>query len=285
MKLEEILFELLAENEDLKPLLAVFEGKPAVFYMKPPEDTDTGWEGGQYPRVIFYPDLYEDLEKKRAGLLEMDIECKDHKIHPREIELALSHALANTFVQPRRGTAYAFRKRNDEIIRRKQSGEDFSSLLYEILEFPSSDASNPDPVAVLENFQLECLPGFVLGKKEESIYRVEANEPAYYFRLENVTRAEETFSVIWMEGEIGVHIFAPSREETLRWMAYMSHALTERGYLEMSDGSPMQLVKAEGNYTKDILTNGQLTLSVRFGILKHSESSPVIRKVYFNESR
>lgn len=284
MDLEEILFELLAGNEELCQSLAVFEGKPAIFHMRPPRDTDLGWENGQYPRIVYYPDLYEDLERKTSGMLEVDIECQGQDMRPREIERLLSHALADTFVQTGGGNTYAFRRKHDEVIRRKQMGADFSSRLYEILEYPCSEAYDPDPVAALENFQRENLTGFLLGKREESFYKVKENEPAYYFRLENVKEAEETFTVIWMEGEIGVHIFSPSRQETLKWMACMSQALAKQGHLELSDGSPMRLVKIEGNYTKDLLTKGQITLSVRFGILKHQERSPVIRNVYFNES-
>ena len=64
MILEELMHERFATYSFFKDQMAVYAGLPAVFYQGAPDDRQKGWEGEQYPRIVYTIDMQADEESR-----------------------------------------------------------------------------------------------------------------------------------------------------------------------------------------------------------------------------
>ena len=55
MTLEELIYTRLVQEKELAESLAKYEGVPAVFLQKAPDDKAQGWGVSQYPRADYSP--------------------------------------------------------------------------------------------------------------------------------------------------------------------------------------------------------------------------------------
>lgn len=79
MILEELMHERFATYSFFKDQMAVYAGLPAVFYQGAPDDRQKGWEGEQYPRIVYTIDMQADEERKSAGVMQVDLYCDERK--------------------------------------------------------------------------------------------------------------------------------------------------------------------------------------------------------------
>ena len=85
MILEELMHERFATYSFFKDQMAVYAGLPAVFYQGAPDDRQKGWEGEQYPRIVYTIDMQADEERKSAGVMQVDLYCDERKTLPEDI--------------------------------------------------------------------------------------------------------------------------------------------------------------------------------------------------------
>jgi hypothetical protein len=79
-----------------------------------------------------------------------------------------------------------------------------------------------------------------------------------------------------MNGVIAGHVFAPTAEERLRWIRYLTDTLATRGEVIMLDTSPMTIRKLSADAGLDPLSQGQIRIQMRFGILRRAIVAPLI---------
>lgn len=173
MILEELMHERFATYSFFKDQMAVYAGLPAVFYQGAPDDRQKGWEGEQYPRIVYTIDMQADEERKSAGVMQVDLYCDERKTLPEDIEPYIRKCLVNLIVKPEGNSHYAFAWARTEMFSLERSARDRgvdtmivgASVRFDILEYSRQETANPDPVQALsrwlKNLEKESL---VIGK-------------------------------------------------------------------------------------------------------------------------
>lgn len=275
MNLEELIYKRFVSSEKLIEHLAVFDGVPAVFSPEPPEDNQEGWEGRiQYPKVIYNFDLQANEERHSAGTLSVSLLCQNTvEVRPEMIEPAVRDCLRDVLLKPESGPPYCFAWARTEGFT-LEKGENVtigSDVLFDILEYPSQETSDPDPVMAANKYVKELYPeSLVLGyDRMEEITEATAERPVIYCRLISADKDRETNTVAWMDGRIAIHILCPNSEKRLKMAAAIANQLSLDGEIIMLDHSPMFIKRLQANYKSDYLKEGQIFVTGHYGLLRY----------------
>lgn len=276
MKLEELIYSRFAESEELVKNLARFSGNPAVFSPEPPNDNQEGWEGNvQYPKVIYNYDLQANEERHSAGTLSVSLLCQNTtEVTPEAIEPIVRDCLRDVILKPEGGTPYCFAwARTDAftIDEEKTDATIGSEIRFDILEYPSMETSDPDPVMAVNKYVKglypECL---IMGyDRMEEITEATVERPVIYCRLVLAEKAEETNTVAWMDGRVAVHVLCPDSEKRLKMAAAIANSMSLDGEIIMLDYSPMFIRRLQANYKSDYLKDGQIFVTGHYGLLRY----------------
>lgn len=289
MKLEELIYSRFVNSEALVGHLAKFGGSPAVFSPDPPDENQEGWgDNPQYPKVIYNFDLQANEERHSAGTLSVSLLCQNTMaIMPEEIEPIVRDCLRDVILKPDGGTPYCFAwARTDAFSIEEKKGDVTigSEIRFDILEYPSQETTDPDPVVALNQYIKERIPeAFVLGLDElESLKAADAKAPVFYCRLETVEKDRETNTVAWMNGRIVVHVICADISTRMKWIMSLANSLSLDGEVVMLDKSPMRIKRLVVNNKADYLKEGQLAVTVHYGLLRYKAKAHVIVEANFD---
>lgn len=284
MILEELLCDQLAGDERIREKLAVYNGKPAVFYGGAPEKADAGWEtDNHYPNIQFLVHRQEDKERKTDGLIPINIFCNKAGMQAEEIKPYIRNCLKDLFLKPEGKSYYRFREGVVAVF-------DFpidlkrTEITFDLLEFQSQRMTDPDIVAVLSQYINEQLPEcIILGiDNTGEILESTLDTPVVYCRMETMAKSSETNAVVWMDSKIGVYCMNPSSEIRLIMTTFLANQLSLDGEILMPDGSPMMISDVQINNRADYLTEGQLAITVHYGLLRNRQAVQSINEINFN---
>lgn len=287
MILEELIYQRLVCSENLISKLACFNGVPAVFSSEPPDEVQEGWSGKtQYPKVIYNFDLQANEERHSAGTLEVSLLCQNtEKILPEILEPLVRECLRDVILQPTQGSPYGFAwARTDAFTIEEKKGNVTigSEIRFDILEYPSQETSDPDPIVAvnqyLKNLYPECL---VMGyDRMEEITEATEKQPVIYCRLISVEKSEETNTVAWMDGRIAIHILCPQEETRRKMIAAITNRMSLDGEIILLDHSPMFLKRLQANYKSDYLKEGQIFVTGHYGLLRYRAKPHLLTAVH-----
>ena len=256
--LEELIHKRFISSESLIKHLALFNGAPAVFSPEPPDESQEGWCGNtQYPEVIYNFDLQANEERHSAGTLSVSLLCQNTtEITPEAIEPLVKNCLRDVILKPEGGTPYCFAwARTDAftIDEKKGSVTIGSEVRFDILEYPSQETSDPDPVMAMNKYIKGLYPEcMIMGyDRMEEITEATGERPVIYCRLVSADKSEETNTVAWMDGRIAVHILCPESETRLKMAAAIANRMSLDGEIIMLDHSPMIIKRLQANYKSD----------------------------------
>lgn len=277
MKLEELIYKRFASYKELTEQLAVFNGVPAVFSPEAPDDNQEGWGGKtQYPKVVYNFDLQTNEERRSAGTLSVILLCQNTTdVAPEDIEPEVRKCLRDVILKPEGGTPYCFTwARSDSFTVDEKKGTSMTigcEIRFDILEYPSQETSDPDPIVAtnryIKGIYPECL---IMGyDRMEEITEATAERPVIYCRLISADKSEETNTVAWMDGRIAVHILCPDTEIRLKMAAAIANSMSLDGEIIMLDYSPMFIKRLQANYKSDYLKDGQIFVTGRYGLLRY----------------
>lgn len=276
MKLEELIYKRFVNSKDLVKRLAIFSGTPAVFSPEPPEENQEGWGGStQYPMVVYNFDLQANEERRSAGTLSVSLLCQNAaEVMPEEIEPLIRDCLRDVILKPEGGTPYCFAwARTDAFSIDEKKGDVTigSEIRFDILEYPSQETTDPDPVMAMNKYikelYLECM---VMGyDRMEEITEATAERPAVYCRLVSADKSDETNTVAWMDGRIAVHILCPDSGIRLKMAAAIANRVSLDGEIIMLDHSPMFIRRLQADYKSDYLKDGQIFITGHYGLLRY----------------
>ena len=85
MTLEELIYTRLVQEKELAESLAKYEGVPAVFLQKAPDDKAQGWGVSQYPRADYLVDMTADPERHSSGMVSVNVYSDDTGKPPEEL--------------------------------------------------------------------------------------------------------------------------------------------------------------------------------------------------------
>jgi len=276
------------ENKSLSALLTVYDGEPAIFYQDVPDDTQRGkWGEAQYPRITFSLDTFTHAAREKAGSLSVDITCSETGATPEEIEPFVKEALAGVLFTPTNGDTCAVTWKETQVFSERITEREAMllgmSISFDVYDFPCMETSDPDPIMAINYFARWWDKSLsVIGVSElPGIFVPTREKPAVYFSRISAVTDYATCAVVWMNGEIGVHFFAPTFKDRSEWLEQFSQALALAGEVPMLDGSPMFLQRVNGNTSSDE-NAGQLKLAVRYGLLRKKKYAHTMMKANMN---
>lgn len=278
MNLEQLIYRRFANSEQLAKHLAVFRGHPAVFSPEPPDSILDEWEGKeQYPEIVYNFDMQTNEERKSIGTLTVTLVCQNTPdVVPEAIESEVKRCLRDVLIRPEDGSPYAFTwTRTDAFsVQEKKNGLLIGSeIRFDILEYPSQQTTDPDPVMAANRYIKEIYPEcLVIGSdRMDEITEATKEIPVAYCRLIAIDKGKETNTVAWMDGKLAVHVLCPDGETRIKMATAIANQLSLDGEIIMLDDSPMFIKRLQVNYKSDYLKDGQIFITVHYGLLRYRQ--------------
>lgn len=289
MILEELMHERFATYSFFKDQMAVYAGLPAVFYQGAPDDRQKGWEGEQYPRIVYTIDMQADEERKSAGVMQVDLYCDERKTLPEDIEPYIRKCLVNLIVKPEGNSHYAFAWARTEMFSLERSARDRgvdtmivgASVRFDILEYSQQETANPDPVQALSRWLKDLeKESLVIGKDHiEKFFEPSGERPAFYVRVQSYKTNRATYALTWVDCNLAIHIIVPEPENRSLWARYIADRLNMAGEVIMLDDSPMLIFEVSVENNADYLTRGQVMVKAQYSIPRIGEVEHPLSKI------
>lgn len=286
--LEALIRKRLSTNSSLKERLAAYHGEPAIFFQEAPDDTAEGWGEAQYPRITFLMDTFADAEHGVTGGLSIDIACSEAGHAPEDIEPLVRESLAGVFFTPDDGRTFSAKWRGTDVFKTTVGEQEAlilgMSVSFDVYEFPLMETSDPDPVAAINFYAQDWDKELVvIGRAElAEVFEPTRHSPAAYFRRVNPNIEKQTNTVVWLTADLVLHLFAPTLRDRKEWLEQFAQSLALDGEVTMLDGSPMFIRSLKGDTKADEVT-GQLTISVRYGLLRKPKYAHTMMRASFTK--
>jgi len=290
MNLAELINKRFSESEGLTKHLAVFSETPAVFSPEPPGDGHEGWGGKtHYPMAVYNFDLQANEERNSAGTLIVSLYCQNTVgVVPEKIESEVRECLRDVLLKPDGESLYAFTWAKTEAFSMPEEKKDIligCDIYFDILEYTSQETTDPDPVMAASLYVKELHPECtVIGiDRMEEITEASKDKPVIYCRLLSLDKAEETNTVVWMDGRIAIHILCPDSGKRMKMAAAVTNRMSLDGEIIMLDKSPMFIRRLQVNYKSDYLKDGQIFITGHYGLLRYKRKGHTLGQVKYSD--
>jgi len=283
VNLEGLIDKWLVEDEIFKSSLAQYSGFPAIFNGSVPDDKQDGWEGkAQYPRICYALDFQVNPERASVGTMDFAIYCESSDSGLQKLESEAKSRLKDVIMRPENESPYCFTWSSTEAFEYSK-GIVGIDIHFDIREFPSQETTDPDPIMAMNKFIKEMYKEFlVLGWDKIGDFVSAKDFPLFYCRLDNQERGLETNSVVWMNCKIAVHFLCPETDMRLKAITALAQNLSLNGEVIMMDGSPMTVQRLQQNNKADYLSEGQLYVTCKYGLLRYKSKPHRITEAKIN---
>ena len=195
--------------------------------------------------------------------------------------------MRDVILKPESGTPYCFTWARTDAFTLGETGATIGNeIRFDILEYPSQETSDPDPVMAVNKYVKELYPEcLVIGYDQmDEITEATVERPVIYCRLESMDKSEETNTVAWMDGRIAVHILCPESEKRMKMAAAIANRMSLDGEIIMLDKSPMFIKRLQANYKSDYLKSGQIFVTGHYGLLRYRAKPHSLTAAYVKYS-
>lgn len=289
MKFEELIYERLSSDEALTAKLAKYGSYPAIFTPEAPDDEQDAWERkSRYPMIEYTYDTQANEERASSGTLSLFLKSLNtSEVEPQEIERLIKQCLRDVVLQPEDDSPYCLTWAQTDAFTMQDKEDQLilgADIRFDMIEMPPQQTTDPDPVDALNYFvKAVCPECIVIGyDRLEEITEPSKDRPVVFCRLDNTSKAEETFTVAWMDCRIAVHFLCPDASMRLKWTMQVANKLSIDGEVEMLDRSPMRITRLQVNHKADYLRQGQLMVSTHYGLLKYRADGKGVKGVQIN---
>ncbi|MBS7007045.1 hypothetical protein [Anaerostipes sp.] len=283
-KIEDLICKRLSECVGISELLAVYDGKPAVFIRTAPDDADAKWDGEPYPRILVDLSQNEAMERQfEQGLKLTVLTSIEQGVKPEDLETAILDSMDFCFFS-RRDTSLCARWNRTEFS--EFQDKKLGCYIFDIMKFQNQQVQLPDPVVTLNEWMKAAYPGAkIIGYDDmEEVWKSSEDIPAIYGRLESVTSGSygDNWEVTWINAGIRLHIMSDRKSKSFL-IRNISEKLLMKEKLIMNDGGPMFISKINYNDTMNPLKNRQFFVECQYGVLREEVEKEPIRKINIQE--
>lgn len=275
MNLNELIYGRLSSLTDLSKKLAEYQRKPAIFNSEFPFDQQAGWEGkSQYPRICYRIDMQANQERSSAGTLHVSIYTERDLRAADELETLVKMRLKDVLMKPSGEAPFCVSWAKTEPYLLEGNAVLCKDVIFDILQYPGQQTTDPDPVLAVSMFVKEAYPdSVVLGVDRIGDYTNPADTPVFYCRLEDIqgTEGHCMNTISWFNCKIAVHLLCPNADDRLKMIAAIHQRLEIEGEIIMLDQSPMTVKDLRMNNKADYLREGQLLITGKYGCLRGGE--------------
>lgn len=290
MLLDELIYKRFLDCEAITKKLTKYGEQPAIFYSEVPDDQQIEWNELQYPRICYYYDMQANAERKSSGSLIVSLMCQNTGEQlPEQIEPLIRECLKDVLLTPEGGSPYCFTwSGTDAFSYQNQSGSNTvtsdliigSEIRFDILEYPIQETTDLDPIVATNRYLKELYPEVIVLGLDHIPEILKADKiPVFYCRLLSAEMVEETNTIAWMNGRIAVHLLCPEQQKRDKMMMAVTNQLGLDGEILMLDYSPMFIRALVANYKADYLTEGQLSFTGKYGLLRRPVKKPKIATI------
>jgi hypothetical protein len=274
--LDGLLKEQIRGDPCIAEMLTRYNGTPAFFYQRSPQDTDERWSKPTFPRIDYNIDMMSNAERKVAGVLVLNVWCSaNNAAMPEDIEKRLIELIDGAFYTcGDKASVCAIWVRSDAFMQETTptTPEVFgTTLTFDLMAFPEQLTTDPDPVQALNTWTRENFPETVLIAVGDSppIWKPTDGRPAVYWRIDGVVSNDrQNYSVAWFNGQFACHVIARSVADGRRLIKAIIEEIQTKGEVLLHDGSPMFVTQITARSGADPLREGQILLAGRYGVLK-----------------
>ena len=284
--IEQALHQHLQAQEALRPYLATYDSKMAIFNQEAPADNDSLWGSGpQYGRIVFAVDLQGDPERTMGGLLSVDILCKEDEQFPEEIEPILRPLIHGYFFSRDKFVAAAQWK-NTSYFTEPTSKVTGCTVTFDLLAFPIITTSTPDVVARLNEWTAKLPKVHVINYAPlpAPAWKPSTGEAAVYWRRVSVKPAgwiPNTYQTIWNTATIRGHIFADPTEAATLSDNILIGLYAAKRLLKPGEAPIMVNRTNTADNGADPLRTGQLTVEATYGVIVSFRNSDTIQNIKY----
>lgn len=288
--IEPIIYQHLSHSIILPEYLTTYAGKPAIFNMMAPADTEPEWEDQQqYPRLIFELNMQEDPERKISGTLMVDYYYPSDAGYFREdIEPIIKKSLDGWFFSDETDTIAAQWQQTDPFTTPDTGNRIVGfTMTFNVIAFPSQLTTDPDPVKTLNDYIKKLYENCTLVGIDNvsQPWKPSEEKPAVYCRMTRIEPGKITggYHVTWYDATIQVHILSPSKNTNSIVLKTIIEELQAATRIIMPDDSPFMINRMIVDNGADALRAGQLTVTGIYGVLRKYPNVPVMQNINVKE--
>lgn len=290
--IEQALYQHLQEQDSLRPFLAEYDSKMAIFNQCAPSDQDDAWgDGTQYGRIVFTVDLSGDPERTMGGRLTLDILCQDGEQFPEEIEPILRPLIHGYFFCKEKFVVSAQWK-DTKPFTEPANHISGCTVIFDLLAFPVSNYA-PNVVNQFNEWSSSFENLHVINRDPlpAAAWKPCDGQSAVYWRIareEQCRFIPTTFSTVWMTAIVKGYIFSETPAEAaevanrLKLRLYADKRLKKDGVILRAGESP---VMVDRNVTvdngADPLRVGQMTVEATYGTVVYYEPRETIEHIEY----
>ena len=236
--------------------------------------------------MIYNFDLQADEERNSDGTLSVFLICQNTAdIMPEMIEPAVKDCLRDVILKPEGQAPYCFVWAGTDAFTADDRASVGCNIRFDILEYPSQETTDPDPVMAVNKYVKELYPDCLIPgyDRMEELTEVSGSRPVIYCRLVSAEKAEETNMTVWMDGGMAIHILCPDGGIRIKMAAAIANSLSLDGEVIMLDHSPMFIRSLQVNYKSDYLKKGQILITGHYGILRYRQKHHTVHEINYSD--
>lgn len=188
MDLNQLLYRRLSQDNLLNGTLAKYADKPAIFNTEFPPDQQEGWNGkSQYPRISYVFNKQVDTKRSSSGQLTAALYDIMDPLEVEKMEVAIRNCLQDVVMKPEGEAPMCFAWARSEPYILEGNAVLCKEIVFDILEYPAQETTDPDPVMALNRYIKNLFPEcIVFGIDELSEYTIPADTPVFYSGLKSI---------------------------------------------------------------------------------------------------
>lgn len=272
--------------------LATHDGSPAIFNDQAPDDSDSGWKGSQYGRIIYGLNLKDDPERKVSGTMQIAVAylftLEGHN-NLLKAKKALKKAFEGVFLTDEETTiSLVWRKTESfqETIEGQNDVEVCGAVMtFDAYAFPKHSYLPLDAVGSLAKHIDDKWNVTVINNTElDEIWKPDDEEVVVYTRLDSMQPGTfpSTYACTWFTNNIKVHVISGSDVNADQFVMNLLQDLQERERFVMNDGSPFFVNQLAYSTKLDPLKDGQVTVRGQYGKLRDVETVDELKTITIN---
>ncbi|MED9813945.1 hypothetical protein [Anaerostipes sp.] len=272
--------------------LATYDDSPAIFNDQAPDDSDRGWEGNQYGRIIYGLNLKDDPERKVSGTMQIALAflfTAGGYNNLLKAKKALKSAFEGVFLSDEE-TTISLVWRNTESFQEKLEGQDDVEVCGAVLSFDAyafqKHTYKPlDPVNSLAKHLADNWNVTVINSTDlEEIWKPGPEDIAAYVRLDSLQPGTfpSTAACTWLMATMKVHVISESDNQSDQMIMELLQNLQEKERFRMNDGSPFFVNQLQYSTKLDVLRDGQVTVRGQYGKLTEIKDSQKMNGLNIN---
>ena len=282
--IEEPLYKYLCESEKLTSLLTAFQKIPAIFQQIAPKDTDEGWDGRQFARIVYDIDKTGDDERKISGTLFVDVMSSDTSTPPEDIEKVLKELVDGHFFVVD-GMSYAAQWETTDSFNYEKNNKVYGcTLSFSLMAFPVQLSSDPDTVALMNSWTATMFPEAIIINETntEQVFMPTDEKPAIYWSQQGFSESpiKMGYACTWLQSNLSMHVMAPSEMVRTSIIKTAMNELAEKTRVMFPDKKQFMIHRLMANLTANPIRAGQLTVQGSFPLLRKSAASEPLKNIY-----